>query len=315
MSRETEITLAAAGAIGAKYDRACKALFQNREILAPILKSVVPEYKDCTVREIIGYILTDSISCDPVDSTSAMAARLPNEMNSVSDKLIIYDAHFKAINPKLTTEIITFYLHFDVEVQNDYRPSNPKYPIVTRGIYYAAREIDSQLGVLTESTDYSALEKVYSIWICNENIPADLLNTVTSYSITKKDIIGVTNEPEEDYDLMTVVIIRRGNNQGTEDIFDYLTGLFTSNVKKVAEYTPIEENANALKGVNELSGLGMSIARDNLYKGIDIGRTEGELKRARENAKKMLQKGLGIDTATECSGLSIEEVQALAATL
>ena len=38
MKKETEITLAAAGAVGTKYDEACKELFQNKEIIAPVLK-------------------------------------------------------------------------------------------------------------------------------------------------------------------------------------------------------------------------------------------------------------------------------------
>ena len=45
MRQETEIDLAAAKAIGSKYDEACKRLFQNREIIAPVLKEVVPEYQ------------------------------------------------------------------------------------------------------------------------------------------------------------------------------------------------------------------------------------------------------------------------------
>lgn len=48
MKKETEISLAASGAMGSKYDEACKQLFQNREIIAPILKYVVPEYQDST---------------------------------------------------------------------------------------------------------------------------------------------------------------------------------------------------------------------------------------------------------------------------
>ena len=207
MEPETEIELQAAETLGAKYDEACKMLFLNKEILAPVLKQVVPEYKDCTVDEIIDCIDEASIKDDPVDDVSVMADALPTEMTSVSEKLIRYDARFRAVNPRLTTQSIRFYLHIDIEVQNDYAPSNPRYPIVKRGIYYAAREISSQLGVLTEKTNYADLQKVYSIWICNENIPKELQNTVTSYTLTKQDVIGTTDEPAKDYDLMQVILI------------------------------------------------------------------------------------------------------------
>ena len=101
MKRETEIDIAAVAAVGSKYDEACKRLFQNREIIAPVLKEVVPEYKGSTVDEIIRYIDSDSIEDIPVDDVSVRAGQLPTEMGSVSDKLIRYDTHFRAVNPLL----------------------------------------------------------------------------------------------------------------------------------------------------------------------------------------------------------------------
>ena len=227
---DTEISLAAVSALNPRYDAACKLLFQNREIIAPVLRAVVPEYKNCTMDEVINCIVAASIRDDAVDDVSVAVGALPTELESVSDKLIRYDTHFKALNPRLSSQEIQFFLHIDLDVQNDYKPSSPAYPIVKRGIYYAAREISSQLGILAEQTDYDKLEKVYSIWICNDNIPEKLQNTVTSYALTKRDEIGTTDEPDADYDLMSVILIRRGNDHGTAEIFDYLTGIFTSNI-------------------------------------------------------------------------------------
>ena len=51
------------------------------------------------------------------------------------------------------------HIHIDFEVQNNYRPSDPPYPVIKRGIYYGAREISSQLGILTEQTDYGKIER------------------------------------------------------------------------------------------------------------------------------------------------------------
>ena len=34
-----------------KYDDPCKRLFQNKEIIAPVLKKVIPEYKNATIEE------------------------------------------------------------------------------------------------------------------------------------------------------------------------------------------------------------------------------------------------------------------------
>ena len=196
-------------------------------------------------------------------------------MSSISEKLIRYDSRFKAINPELSNEKINFYLHIDLEVQNNYKPTNPKYPIIKRALYYGAREISSQLGILTNSTDYNSLEKVYSIWICNENVPKNLQNTISSYSIVKTDKIGKCDEPVSDYDLMNVIIIRRGDKNIDEEIFDYLTGFFTSDIKTICKYVDISNDEEVKKGVNEMTGLGNSLYKkgilDNLVSLVEKG--------------------------------------------
>ena len=275
MKRETEIDIAAAEAIGSKYDNACKRLFQNREIIAPVLKEVVPEYKNSTVEEIIRYIDADSIQDIPVGDIPAGISQLQTEMSSASDKLIRYDTHFKSLNPMLSNESLCIHLHIDLEVQNNYRPTSPSYPVIKRAIYYAAREISYQLGTLTEQTDYGAIQKAYSIWICNERIPARLQNTVTMYSIKKSDIIGETQEPEEEYDLMDVIMIRRGKKTDAP-IFDYLSGVFNCDKEKIAKYVDLEGNEEVLKGVDEMSGLAQSIMNEWMQKGMQKGMQEGE---------------------------------------
>jgi hypothetical protein len=274
MRKETEIDLAVAEAGGSKYDNACKRLFQNREIIAPVLKEVVPEYKNSTVEEIIRYIDADSIEDIPVDDIPAGVGRLQTEIGSVRDKLIRYDTHFRSINPMLSRENLCIHLHIDLEVQNNYRPTNPPYPIIKRGVYYAAREISYQLGTLTEQTNYGEIQKVYSIWICNERIPVKLQNTVTMYSIKKSDIIGTVKEPEEDYDLMNVIIIRRGK-ETKEPIFDYLSGVFGCDKGKISKYVDIAGNEKVLRGVDEMSGLGQTIMNEGIQQGIQQGIQKG----------------------------------------
>ena len=67
MKEQTKILIAATKD-QAEYDNACKNLFKNKEILAPVLKYAIGEYKDFTVEEIIGFIDGVSISIDtPVE--------------------------------------------------------------------------------------------------------------------------------------------------------------------------------------------------------------------------------------------------------
>lgn len=274
MKKETEIDIAVSYASGSRYDEACKRLFRNREIIAPVLKEVVPEYRESTVEEIIRYIDADSICDMPIDDLPAGFGQLPTELSSVSDKLIRYDAHFRAVNPLLSDENLCIQLHIDLEVQNDYRPANPSYPIIKRGIYYAAREISYQLGTLTKQTNYGEIRKVYSIWICNERIPRKLQNTVTMYSLQKTDIIGETDEPEEDYDLMNVILIRRGKEE-TTPIFEYLSGVFRCDKELIAKYVDIRDNETVQKDVNDMSSLGQSMMMEALQQGMQQGIQQG----------------------------------------
>ena len=64
-----------------------------------------------------------------------------------------------------------------------------------------ARELSSRFSIITKDTDYSHLEKCYSIWICNEKVPKRLQNTVKSFKIRETNIIGNPKaEQESNYD-------------------------------------------------------------------------------------------------------------------
>ena len=267
-----------------KYDAAVKAIFDRPRVIATILRLAVPEYQGMSVDEILPYILEISDEV-PVDDTSAAALRnLPQEQTALLGKIITYDKHIKARNPEAGELNIT--LFFDFEFQNEYRRSVLGYPLLKRGWLYAARELDGQLGVLTEDTDYGSLQKSYSIWICNEHIPPDEQNSMTRYRIVKEDVIGHSKDVPEDYDLMEVIMIRRGDAEIDEEIFDFLNGIFSSEIDRISKYAgsdPVIEEE-----VRKMGGFGAALAEKNRNEGIEIGREQ----RDREKIAAMLRKGL-----------------------
>jgi len=94
---------------------------------------------------------------------------------------------------------------------------------------------------------------------------------LTEYSFSKKDIIGVADEPEEDYDLLTVIIIRLGKETEEKGIFDYLKGLFTGDIKRIQRYSHIEWSEPFQEEASKMTGFG-----DMIYeRGIQQGRHEG----------------------------------------
>ena len=113
----------------------------------------------------------DFVSDIPDIETDLRLTKEDSELSSLVEKLVRFDIRFKIINPKLSTEKIRVNLHIDMEAQKSYRPSNPSYPILKRAVYYVARDLSSQLSMITQTTDYSKLEKCYSIWSVRRTYP------------------------------------------------------------------------------------------------------------------------------------------------
>ena len=144
--------------------------------------------------------------------------------------------------------------------------------------------------MITQTTDYSKLEKCYSIWICAEDVPKKLQNTLTEYSFSKKDIIGIADEPEEDYDLLTVVIIRQGKETEESGIFDYLKGLFTSDINRIQKYSHIKWSEPFKKEAGKMTGFGDMIYERGIRTGEQRGMILGALMSGKtpEEVSKML---------------------------
>ena len=282
MNKET-IAVAAARNRGAQYDASVKTLLRYPKLVAPILQALIPEYRVYTTDQVAELLIPSG--SPPVDDTSVMVNLNDTERSSISEKLIRYDARFNLLNPAMSDREHEVYLHVDLEVQNNYRPTNPKYPMITRGIYYAARLLGSELGILTEKTDYANLEKVYSVWICNENIPVHLRNTVVSVQLEKKDLIGVADIPKKDFDLMTVIIVHRGSPANDEKIFRYLEALFKGDVDGICEHIDIHDDQELVEEVEAMDELWKGVAHEHYHKGADEQRKKDEARLAEKDTE------------------------------
>ena len=268
MQEETYIMIDKVSAAASRMDNKCWEIFLNKEILAPILRETVEEYRNLNDKEIIALIDQGSIS--RADSVSDFPAKMTvdqtdTDMKSVTDKLIMYDIRFKVALPESRTTKLNFHLLIDIEPQGKYYL---KYPLIKRAVYYVAREISAQLGELTEETDYGILQKAYSIWLCYDpQIPKRLKNTISRYKFTKEDLLGRSDEDREDYDLMEIVMVRLDRNlQSDSAIIDFLQGVFNFDRKKIEKQIgTLDESLS--KEVDSMSGLGMIIYEDGKAEG------------------------------------------------
>ena len=277
MRNETKVVLSALEG-REKYDDACKRTWMLREIIAPVLRYTIKEYQTHTVSDVIRYINADSISDKvPVDDLPAFIKGDETELSSPTEKRVFFDVHFTAKNPDLSSKDVLVMLHIDFEVQNEYKPSNPGYPITKRAVYYAARELSSQLKAVTDTTNYDELEKVYSIWICNEKIPEGLKNSITRYHMEKEDIVGKCEESEAYHDLLEAVIVRRGGEALENTLFEYLEGVFTTDFDTINKYVDVEDNEEVKEVLNTMCGLGESLEIKGFEKGIKQGIKQGSI--------------------------------------
>ena len=193
MRTESVQDILSAGAIGEKYDQAMKKVWRNREILAPLLQVCVEEYESESIEDIMRYINAESISYDtPVSDLPPQIVEMATEMNSTAERPVTFDMKFLAKNPKLSTEDVMVRIHIILDFQNKFHPTDSDgkaYLIEDRASYYAARGLSSQLGPVTNKTNYRELEKVISIWIVSEDVPKRLQNTVSRYHTVKDDVI------------------------------------------------------------------------------------------------------------------------------
>lgn len=300
MRNETKSVLSALAG-REKYDAACKKTWMLREIIAPVLQYTIKEYQAHTVSEVIRYINADSISDDvPVDDLPVFIKGVDTEMSSPTEKRVFFDIHFTAKNPDLSSKDVLVMLHIDFEVQNDYKPSNPSYPITKRAVYYAARELSAQLKVVTDTTNYDELEKVYSIWICNDKIPEGLKNSITRYYIEKENIVGNCDENEAYHDLMEIVIVRRGGDVLENTLFEYLEGVFTTDLDTINKYVDVENNAEVKEVLKTMCGLGESLENKGFEKGVTTGKLI-------QLVELVLSGDISEEKASQKAGMTLEE--------
>lgn len=94
-----------------------------------------------------------------------------------------------------------------MEAQNK---SNPGCFLLKRTIYYCSHMISAQKNVEFTGSDYDSIQKVYSIWVCS-NAPEGEQSTITAYAMKEQQLVGHVIKDPEEYDLLSVIMIRLGD--------------------------------------------------------------------------------------------------------
>lgn len=274
----------------AHYDEAMKLVLSDVGILSRILKSFVPEYKNCKLKDIEEkYIETRSMLlskagvADVYIKKDNLLQYASIDMQNTEDKGlneadIYYDILFRAKYPGEDGAEIGLYIN--IEAQNS---SYHGYPLEMRTVYYGARLLSSQLKSINKNTNYGSLKKVYSIWLCIGDIPKAEASKVSLYRFTKHDIIkeniddkgSRSHKDKEYYDLINIIMIKINERiEPKEKTLRLLMKLFSSCTTKMEKINVLEENGISLKeegGLEYMCNLSENVWRN----GIIQGQTEG----------------------------------------
>ncbi len=265
-------------------DAACKQLLGDKLILACILKSCIPEFKDCSVSDIESRYIEGEPDIGTVGvhpettnvKTNSRIQGLSNESASESEGRITYDIRFCATTPRDKR----LKLIINIEAQNNYYPG---YPLIKRAFYYLCRQISAQYGSVFEKSDYGAIQKVYTIWICLDP-PAKRKNTITAYRFTENCIAGNAVQPTENYDLGQIYMICLGSEKdGRYTGLLRLLDVFMSKSSKIDEKSRVlkdEFDAEIPDRLSEkecnMGGYSEYIENYGYRRGIKEGRAEGK---------------------------------------
>ena len=221
-----------------------------------------------------------------------------------------YDIRFTIQLP--TSDSKPIKLIINVEAQKNFYPG---YDLVTRGVFYGARLLSSQLDTTFTTDNYDELQKVYSIWICMQ-VPQKAEHTITRYHMTREDVWG-HSKVNTRYDLLEVIMVYLGRESETEKgtkLHGILTTLLSETLtvpekkKRLQNDYGIATSIELEGGLNQMCNLSDLIEERGIQKGKALGRTEGRNEGLIEGRNEGRTEGLKALIATLKTLISDEEV-------
>lgn len=290
------------------YDKAAKRFLAKKILLAWILKYLVTEFKDFSVKE----IADKCIEGDPTLNIETISVdtdytKLPqnikgerNENSSVGEGTAIFDIMFRAVVPT-TNETVELIINIEPQ-----RTMHTGYSLLRRAIFYASRMISAQKETEFTGEEYDKIKKVYTIWLVMD-APKGGSNSIRRYEIKEKIIHGRGREDLKNYDLIAAVMVYLGNKASKHRLLRLLRLIFLDKLK-TAEKTKILKRDYDLvltpvmkEDLRVMGSLALGIA--------DRAEAKGENKIM--DAIRMLKDNLPTDKILKKTGMSLKRLTEL----
>lgn len=261
----------------AQYDENAKWLVSQKSFLANILIRTVSEFEGMNPKEVEKLIEGEpSIGKTPVEegftntrleNGKVVITGMNTERKVRNEGVTYYDVLFYVRTGRKLAKIIV-----NIELQKN---EPVAYDMEMRGIFYAAREISSQLGREFQSQRYNDIKKVYSIWICM-NTGQNSLNKI---SLKNDNLIGQSSWKER-YDILNVVTIRLGrglDDKKEHELHRLLGAVFQQHVPQRVRENILEREfgielaQNGRERLQNMCNLGEGIREVALEEGKALG--------------------------------------------
>ena len=238
--------------VKAQYDAQCKRVLSQREILARILKEVAEEFSGMELEEVAACIEGEpeisSVKAEP-GKTNPVITGISTESTVSGEGSIYYDIRFCASVPGNGERIR---LIINVEAQKDYYPG---YQIPTRGVFYCARMVSSQMG-----TEFVNVE----------------------YRMEKRDIIPGFPDIKSAYDKLSVIVIGLCDREkSSNELAGMLNVLLSPDIpaqdkkKQLAEKYDMKMEDGLGKEVDLMCNLSGYVEKKGMERGIEQGIGQG----------------------------------------
>lgn len=260
----------------AQYDAEVKKILSDPQILAWILKYTVKEFKGYAVSEIIScFEGKPQVAEYPVHPGyyTASVETMPTEETELTAQRVTYDIRFKVRVPGQGSVGMII----NVEAQNKFYEN---YDLVTRGIFYCARMLSTQVRNEESAEEYNHLQKVYSIWICLQ-APLNSEHTITGYHMQREDICGyMASSANQRFDLMEMIMVCLGRPEDAErgtQLHQLLTTVLSDELTPEEKIETMKKDYNIVTTVELKGGLAkMCNLSDYIEeKGVRLGIEQG----------------------------------------
>ena len=268
------------------YDAEAKKMISQKIVLAKILKKCVPELENYSAQYIMENILVDKIVPSEVfldQDVSPMIEGRNTEDASVSEGYVRFDLVFdiQLPGPGKVVRIVV-----NIEIQK-----NTKRYSFKRSVYYIARLVSRQKGIIFLKDNYTNLAKVYSIWIVTHPTKPNR-NTIDVAEFNRKRIVGKSRKATRNSDLLKVIVISLGDYTETNDeLLRFLDIIFSPDIEPEDKFTMlvsefgIKISESFKEGIEIMYEYVVAFARDRAQ--TIIARLEEKIKSLTDERKSM----------------------------